>query len=155
VGSELLVGVVYRSPKIPYASFAAEMEDIVSGIADENEILLMGDFNLDPVNAAPNFRRFESMFSAYGLCIVDSPPTRITENTATILDRFIIKDPGKVTSLGVHPVSSIADHELVVIDLAYSRPVEEPVVKYFRDFNRLNVTALEQEFRAQDWSSVL
>jgi Reverse transcriptase (RNA-dependent DNA polymerase) len=54
----------------------------------------------------------------------------------------------------VKPVSSVADHELVLLNLSYARLEEEPVVKFFRDLKRIDVAALEVEFRRQDWSPV-
>jgi hypothetical protein len=40
-------------------------------------------------------------------------------------------------------VSSNADHELVILDFDHVRTVEKPIVRYFRDFRRINLPALE------------
>jgi retron-type reverse transcriptase len=152
--SSLVVGVFYRAPNIPFLSFFEEFESIVSGVADARDIVLMGDFNIDPSAFASNFRRFESMLSSYNVSLVESPPTRLTEASATTLDRFAISDLNKVRALTVYPVSSIADHELVVLDMKYEKPLEVPVVRYHRDLNRINVSSLLSDVQSHDWSSV-
>jgi endonuclease/exonuclease/phosphatase (EEP) superfamily protein YafD len=152
--SQPVVGIFYRAPNVPFTPFAEEFETIASNVAESNQLILMGDFNLDPVGSASSFRRFDAMIRAFGLTTVDFSPTRITETTSTTLDRFIVKDMDKVRALAVHSVSSIADHELVILDMAYTQPLEEPVVRYFRDWQRVNVPALLNEIQNQDWSSV-
>jgi hypothetical protein len=47
------------------------------------------------------------------------------------------------------------DHELVILDLDYVRTVEEPIVKYFRDFRRINLPALEAELSQVDWTAMV
>jgi hypothetical protein len=65
--------------------------------------------------------------NSFNLSLVESGPTRIT---ATI-DRFVVSDLDRVRELSIVPVSSIADHELVILDLNYVRTVEEPIVRFF------------------------
>jgi hypothetical protein len=73
------------------------------------------------------------------LSLVDSGPTRITTSTSTTLDRFIVSD------------ITVANHELVMLSLGYTKPSEEPVVKYVRNYRRIGLPALEAEL---DWTSV-
>jgi hypothetical protein len=127
----------YKAPSVQFLSFIDAFEQTVSSIADLSEIVFMGDFNLDPVNSAGNFRLFGESVGSFNLSLVESGPTRITATSSTTLDSFIVSDLVRVRELSIVPVSSIADHELVILDLDYLRTVEEPIVKYFRDFCRL------------------
>jgi hypothetical protein len=86
----LLVGLFYRAPNVPFASFMTFLEQAVSNIAGSGEVLLMGDFNVDPVNSASHFDLLERMLRSYNLSLVESGPTRITSSTSTTLDRFIV-----------------------------------------------------------------
>jgi hypothetical protein len=99
-------------------------EQTVSNIADSGEVLLMGDFDVDPVNSLSLFDLFEGMLRFYNLSLVNSGPTRITTSTSSTLDRFIVSDITRVRSLSVIPVSSVADHELVMLSLGYTKPTE-------------------------------
>jgi hypothetical protein len=94
----------------------------ISTVVDSNKVPILSDFNfnLDPVLLAGNFRRFESMALAYGLSILDSPPRQgITDNSSSVLDRCLIKNVSRVNSS--LPDSSVADHELVVLNQIHSR----------------------------------
>jgi hypothetical protein len=58
-----------------------------------------------------------------------------------------------VQELSFVPVSSIADHEVVMFDFDYARMFEEPIIRYFRDFRRIN---LEQaELSSVDWTAMV
>jgi hypothetical protein len=105
----------------------------------------MGDFNLDPVNSAGEYRLFIEPVNSFNFSLVESGPTRITATSSTTLDRFV-SDLDRVRELSFVPVSSIADHELVILDLDYVRTVEEPIERYFRDFRHINLPARRWSF---------
>jgi hypothetical protein len=149
-----VLSIAHRISHLSLCPFYAELEVIVSGVASNSDVVLMGDFNLDPVAFASNFQRFESMLASFGLSILDSPPTRVTETSSTTLGRVALKDTSKLKCLSVHPVSAVTDHDLVVFNLDHARSIEKPVVGYYRDFKLLSVNALENEFRMQDWTLV-
>jgi hypothetical protein len=105
----------------------------MSSVADLSEIVFMGDFNLDPVNSAGNFRFFNESVNFFNLSLVESGPIRIIANSSITLDRFVVSDLDRVRELSIVSIFSIADHELVILDLDYVRTFEEPIVRYFRD----------------------
>jgi hypothetical protein len=84
-------------------------------------------------------------FRRFNLSLIESGPTRITTISFTTLDRFVVSDMDLVRELLIVPVSSIADHELVILDLDYVRTVKEAIVRYFWDFCRVNLPSLEAE----------
>jgi hypothetical protein len=104
---------VYKAPGLQFLSFLDAFESTVSSVADLSEIVFLGDFNLDPVNSAGNFRFFNESVNSFNLSFVESGPTRITATSSITLDRFVVNDL-----------------ELVILD--YIRTVEEPIVRYFR-----------------------
>jgi hypothetical protein len=55
-GFSLLVGVFYKAPSVQFLSFLNASDCMVSSVVDLSEIVFMGDFNLDLVNSAGNFR---------------------------------------------------------------------------------------------------
>jgi hypothetical protein len=82
---------------------------------------------------------------SFNLSLVKSGPSRITATSSTTLDRFVVSDLDRVQEvqeLFIVPVSSIADHELVILDSNHIRTVEEPIVRYIRDFRRINLLLL-------------
>jgi hypothetical protein len=66
-----------------------------------------------------------------------------------------VSDLDSLQDMSIVPVSSIADHELVILDLDYVRTVEEPIVRYFRDFRRINLPALQADLSQVDWTAMV
>jgi hypothetical protein len=54
----------------------------------------------------------------------------------------------RVRKLSIVTVSSIVDHELVILDLDYVRTVEKPIIRYFGSFCHMELPALEAELSA-------
>jgi hypothetical protein len=93
---------------------------------------------------------FNELGNSFNLSLVKSGPTRITATSSTTLDRFVLSDLDRVRELSIFPVSPIAEHELVIFDLDYVRTVEKPIVRFFRDFLRINLPILEVELSQID-----
>ena len=87
----LLIGNVYRAPDNYefYNHFKTDLERIW---LKRNNILIMGDFNADfsktSMNNAENYhgRKLQAITKSFGLINVITEPTRIAENSETLLD---------------------------------------------------------------------
>jgi hypothetical protein len=86
--------------------------------------------------------------NSFSLSLVESGLTRITTSSFDTLDRFIVSDMDRVRELSIVTVSSVADHELVILDLDYVRTVEKPIIRYFGSFCHMELPVLEAELSA-------
>jgi hypothetical protein len=57
--------------------------------------------------------------SSFNLSLDKSGPIRNTATSSTTLDHFIVSDLDRMRELPIVLVSSIADHELVILHLDY------------------------------------
>ena len=87
----IILGIVYRRPDQCINEFFKSNEALMLKISRENKICyLMGDYNLNLMNY--NNHQFtneflDSMFSSMFVPLI-TRPTRITSNTATLIDNI-------------------------------------------------------------------
>jgi hypothetical protein len=61
----LITGVFYRALNIPFAPFIAEMEQIVSNVAELGEVQIEANFNMDPAALAVHYGHFDTMIAKH------------------------------------------------------------------------------------------
>ena len=107
----VLVGVLYRPPANTADLFIDKMSEILSGIrlTKYRRILICGDFNIDLlcVDDTVTIDFLNLMFS-YSLIPMISKPTRITRETATLIDNIFISISAYCTAGAL--ISDISDH---------------------------------------------
>ena len=109
--SPLLVGFVYRNPASQYSwydDFVAMMDLVTTKHSKANYILL-GDFNIDLLKPHSSW---DSTLSLHGLKQLVTKPTRVTPNSATLLDHIYTNNDTKVTNVRLSDIS-ISDHNPV------------------------------------------
>ena len=75
----------------------------------------MGDFNVDfCMNNAENYhsRKLQGITKCFGLINVITEPTRIAENSETLLDLILISNESKILKAGTFD-PAISDHKLI------------------------------------------
>ena len=88
----IICGSIYRHPHDNFQdfnNFLDYMENTLNKISNENkEIYICGDFNSDllKMDRNINYKFFYEQIYSYGLLSQITQPTRVTENTATIVD---------------------------------------------------------------------
>jgi len=106
----ILVGVLYRPPsQLNFLNFFSVR---LNNLSDNNnqEIYIMGDINID--KKSPLAKEYNEICCLHGLKQLIRLPTRITVNTATILDHILTNSKEKVTDSGVVDVS-FSDHQMI------------------------------------------
>ena len=86
----IIIGEVYRSPSGSITQFMETLEGVLGKVfSEKSEVVLMGDFNLDL--AEPSSRQASDLLSlliSYGLAPCINIPTRISNQTATLIDNI-------------------------------------------------------------------
>ncbi|XP_048587462.1 uncharacterized protein LOC125570205 [Nematostella vectensis] len=109
-----LVNTWYRPPNSPVSIFAS-LEILIGKLDSMNvEYFLLGDLNCDQTAVIPdnNTNLMNNISDIYGLTQLIKEATRITENTATLLDFIYTNHPDRIACSGVSHVG-ISDHSLV------------------------------------------
>ncbi len=149
----LLICNIYRPPH--YTNEFWDRLNISLELASEkvNRIVLVGDINEDQLN--PRMHKFRDILTLNNMINVINIPTRITDQSQTLIDPVCVSDNITVHDSGVlNTPPDISDHHGTFIHLNFD--IQSPVIYkrkvwYYNraDFNRLNELIL-----ATDWSFI-
>ena len=123
---KVVIGNIYRPPRElveNYATFTDEIENIISAMTNSNkEIIILGDFNLDllKINESQHVNNFFETMVAHGYIPKITCPTRITQNSCTLIDNCYVKLSSNFskTTAGILNYN-ISDHQPYFVTLDY------------------------------------
>lgn len=125
---------------------------IISGghvYAYEN-LYCLEDMNIDILSGSDFVSRYNNILSGSGLKqIIDSPTTRVTQATSTLIDHILTLDDNREYRILV--VQSCSDKYLVY--LVYCSLVASRV-RLYRDFSKFNQDIFDSSLSSTPWSAV-
>ena len=154
-GKNYVIGEVYRIPNTNEQSFLQHYESIVKQVNMENKELLVGsDQNLNLLQAASNknIQNFLDINYSNGLLPVILKPTRITYDTATLIDNFYTsnRDSHKSAILTI----DISDHLPIFIcfDKLHKGRFSKQALQFsMRDLSDRNIVKVAEDLSQIDW----
>lgn len=155
VGQNFVVGVVYRPPQGNIFQFLNSIEDSLSNFLPVFDSLIVGgDFNVNLLDATPGSTKLIDMIESYNLTQLINVPTRITENSETLLDLFITTSDLRIIKVDAQDINGISDH-LATVGVFNLKSIKTPpkfiTRRSFKEFN-------EEEFRRdifeQNWDFI-
>lgn len=109
-----LVCNLYRPPDCKDEWFGYLEENLIHVSSCDKEIIMMGDVNVDLLVDGSKQCKLTDIASSYQLHQLISEPTRVTENSETLLDHVYVSNMSKVVSSKVLPLS-LSDHYAVLL----------------------------------------
>ena len=149
----------YRPPNANVDLFIekfAELLLLVDSCAN-SELYVCGDFNIDllELDNSASVQHYMSTCNSLSLLNVITKPTRVTDDTATLLDHIWVTDPTK-TIAGVI-VNDISDHFptfIVSLDLFKNRQNDGNGVVKYRVVNNVTITNMIEYMTAFDLNDI-
>ena len=133
------------------------VEQILLKLDSENkDIILLGDFNCDILATSQSCytRKLIEICDRYSLNQVINRPTRIVENSRTLIDVIFSSDTSKIVKCGVSHIG-ISDHSLVYVIWGKSRGTQpHHVYKTYRNFKNFSESEFQECVSNIDWSLV-
>ena len=71
-----------------------------SAVTEGTEVLLMGDLNINLLRSSPNAGTMESLSNEMNLTQTIRDPTRVTQDSATLIDHIYVSDPQFYSDFG-------------------------------------------------------
>lgn len=125
----IIVGCLYRHPKSHTCTYDYIREIIHSVSLKNKSFYILGDFNDDLLSQTCKLKK---LILNAKLTQLITNPTRITDNSSTLLDVIITNDSDSVIHSDTIPCP-VADHELITATVNLNKPKRQPTVKTFRD----------------------
>ena len=158
-GAKLICGTIYRPPNGDNNIFLSSLQGLVESIDRRNykEIVITGDFNYDLLkyDVDQPVQMFLNSLHSYALYPLISKPTRVTENSNSLIDNIFITDPVNFVSGTI--LSSLSDHYPVFcfIDNLSAEQYSAPLSYSYRKINNFTMTSLYNALDRHDFSNVL
>ena len=149
----LLLGTFYRPPNSG-SLFWEQLQDMTDLVKSGNNahVIYAGDFNADDRTNHGNM--FKLFVEANNLHSHINEPTRITERSATCLDRIVSNIPHYVETAQVLDPLLHNDHCYVGITLRFSIPKSQSYSRLMWDYSRADYEGLREHIRSIDWNMI-
>lgn len=152
-----LVASVYRPPSGDFCEFLQFLSNVFEHALSLNiPIVFVGDFNIDLLSGSPECRRFCDAIESFGCSNVINAPTRITQDTETLLDLCITNHDRYDITSGIL-TSPLSDHLpifcLFPCKKRKKRSTQHMPVLY-RNINSEAIAALRTMLEATSWDEV-
>ena len=118
----IFIAAVYRAHTSSKRVFCDKMKNWIEDLVDSNKrFIIAGDMNIDWLNDSDLYKNdFKNIIEIDNQCQqIVRVPTRITNNTKTLID-YVITESGSYTTAEVNVDLKMSDHETLIIQL-YSR----------------------------------
>ena len=160
----IVIGVIYQHPTTlvnDYESFSTNLCDIFADLRDSsNAFHAIGDYNIDlmQINGNHNFRKYvNNILSTSTKCVIDLP-TRITNNSKTLLDNIYINDPKYSYTIGVL-LCDLSDHIPTFVSISTKKyrvkSTDQFLIRDMKNFNlEKNLSAFENDLTAANLDSI-
>lgn len=148
----IVCGIIYRQHNSPN-SFLSYFDESLEKYSNGKSVYIMGDFNIDLLksetcNFSHNF--LLSLQSCHFLPTIDKP-TRVYNNSATLIDNIFINNPEHQIISG-NIVSDISDHFTQFCILSSSKEFITNTKKKRRDFSKFSKDVFLDELSNIDFS---
>ena len=114
---KVILGNIYRPPRdlvANYNSFTTDVEHVLSQLQRFSNIAILGDFNIDlmKLNEKEYINDFFNMMLSKGFIPKITLPTRLTQNSKTLIDNCFVKTMNSLsgTTSGII-LQNISDHQ--------------------------------------------
>ena len=112
----ILIGILYRPPD--QSGFLDKLSTAISKTScfDNQKVYILGDLNINLINNqkhTPNgIKRYQEFYSIHSLKQLITSPTRVTENSSSLLDHVLTNSTDRVSQSGVVD-TGYSDHQLI------------------------------------------
>ena len=155
----ILVGVMYRRPDTPTKDFINSIRTLLLTTQRENKLCyITGDFNIDLLKSESYKPASDliSLFHSYFFYCTITRPTRVKNNSATLIDHIWSNDLTNNYVNGI-VLSHISDHFPIFSSFKTNiKPsaINNTVVKTYRIYSEDNINKFKNEIDSTNWTFI-
>lgn len=146
---------LYRFGYMSLSTFSDDFMIFIHQLSHAN-LLILGDFNIDFLRPSAVLDNFLVLLADYGLDVLVSEPTRITDSSATCIDNVIyridLRHFQKVTSTVLD--LKITDHCLIEVNLSPNFQCSTSNSNHRFEVTQTDYNKLKNVLIFEDWSTV-
>ncbi|XP_025830422.1 uncharacterized protein LOC112904505 [Agrilus planipennis] len=120
-----------------------------------SDIICLGDFNVDVGSDSRLLLKLVTDFSDFvDLIQLINTPTRITDNTATILDLILVSSSLITISSGTVDTTGMTDHLLVQCEVKFTTSAERHKLSYSRNLSSIPLDLFNEVTESKPWNDI-
>ena len=153
---DIIVGVIYRLHEHTINNYNSSWDTLLQNLSSTKKpVYLLGDYNIDLLKHDTNMHinDFINTTLTHSFFPKIDKPTRVTHNTATLIDNIITNSTNTNTATGIL-VTDISDH-FPVFHITSHRNTITPKVSHKRDFSESNISNFNDKIKRETWESTL
>ena len=150
----IVIGCIYRHPHDNFEEFFQYLDKCLSKVATENkELYLCGDFNFDLLKSDTNkfTQHFFDQLCSYGLLPNILQPTRVTVNTATVIDNIFSNNIQDDIICG-NILLTLSEHFSQFISVKREKVDFKQANIYQRDYSTFSSESFRDDVSVQNWN---
>lgn len=153
----LVIVTVYRSPLGNFQLFLKNLNSLLCYLTNKGkQIIVCGDFNVDFLKDSDRKNDLEVLLQSFNLTSVVDFPTRVVQNSSTIIDNIFI-DQDKFNLININPVKNgLSDHDAQLVTLYNIFPYNKIKQSYkvVRQINDSTIKHFRENLEQIDWNEV-
>lgn len=152
------ISATYRPPSTDLNLFLNDFEDYILNLRTKNTEIFIGDLNLDiSKNSDFMINIYLNILSQRGFFSCINKPTRISENSSSVIDHIFIKsDDLHNDTIGIKPIifnTAITDHYTIALSLKLVAPRKN--MPHSSVINKINFDQLYDLLQKESWEDVI
>ena len=150
----IVTGSIYRHPHYNFEEFFKYLESCLVKLAKENkEVYLCGDFNFDllKIDTDSNTQCFFNLLCCYGFLPQILQPTRVTENSATVIDNIFSNNITNEATSG-NILLTLSEHFSQFLSINRGTIDYKKINMYRRDYSKFTTESFRDDVSIQNWN---
>ncbi|CAH2210661.1 jg17509, partial [Pararge aegeria aegeria] len=124
-GKRITIGSAYRPPWQDVNLFLEALTQSVTNFSDCDNIVLLGDFNINLLNPYDNKSKlFNDFIQCVNLAQLVTDPTHYTDHSKTLIDLFCTD--AKVREVSVKHIPELGNHAMIIASLNMKKDKIKP-----------------------------
>lgn len=149
----IAIGVLYRPPHTNITDCIETLDNIVPQVLTSNDdVVILGDVNVNMLQLDNVLSEF---FETFGFAQVINEPTRVTQQSATLIDPIFVSDINLVVESSTTNADLVSDHKLVICKLHVGYIKYKQKMVTYRDFKSFNHDSFYDDLLNNTWDEIL
>lgn len=149
---KMIIGNIYRPPRndvMEINSFTNDLTLICDTFDKYKNVILAGDFNINLLNSHlhHHINEYYESILASGYFPALTLPTRLTNNSGTLIDNLFLKTAKKTSFFAGSILNNISDHLPCFLSIELENHINPKISKYIKIFRSLkeSITGLKED----------
>lgn len=156
--NKIVIIGIYGSPNSDTSIFLDRLSLLINHFSKIfDQIIVGGDYNIDVLKNDNKHKLFKEMLRSQNMRYLVDFPTRVTENSETAIDNFVVKNIGTVNITIEGLITSLSDHDGQLLKIKHENPTKRsnsPLKQEIRKFSPENIKLFSHLLNRETWSDV-